>query len=849
VKIVVVGGGPAGLYLALLLRRADLSHRVTVLERNPADATYGWGVVFSDQTLGNLRAADPESYTRITERFAHWDDIDVHLRGTTITSGGHGFSGIARVELLRILQERAAELGVEMRFGIEIGDDRDLAALGLGDAELVVAADGINSRIRTRYADHFEPEVDLRSARYTWLGTTRLFDAFTFAFVENEHGVFQAHAYRFDGRHSAFIVECDEASWRAAGFDRMANDEAIRRCEAMFAPWLDGHPLISNAAHLPSIWLRFARVATRRWHHMEADVAPTVLIGDAAHTAHFSIGSGTKLALEDAISLAGSLAELQIASPQWQEDGTDRPGAPRSALGNALHTYQEERRTEALRLQNAARNSMEWFENVRRYIHLPPEQFAYSLLTRSQRVSHENLRLRDAAYLSGVERWFASVAERQAGKSEEERGRRNGGNDEDPRTSVADPKSSDDQGATSVDEVRADGGGSIPQSASRAPHSPPPMFTPFRLRGMTVVNRVVVAPMDMYCAEDGVPNPFHLVHLGSRALGGAGLLFTEMTCVSPDARITLGCTGMYTPEHAERWTEIVAFVHRWSHARICVQLGHSGRKGATRLMWEGMDEPLEEGGWEVLGPSPLPYGPRNQVPRTMTRDDMDRVREQFVRATEMAAGCGFDMLELHAAHGYLLSSFLTPLSNRREDEFGGSLENRLRFPLEVLRAMRAAWPEERPMGVRISATDWVDGGVDGAEAVAIARAFHEAGADIIHVSAGQTTPEAKPVYGRMFQTPFSDRIRNEAGIPTIAVGNITEADQINAIIAAGRADLCALARPHLSDPHWTLHAAAELGYAEQPWPVQYLAGKKQLERLAQRRREAEQLELLGTSAP
>jgi anthraniloyl-CoA monooxygenase len=772
VKIAVVGGGPAGLYFALLMKKADPRHEVVVLERNRPDDTFGWGVVFSDQTLGNLRDADPESYRAITDAFAHWDDIDVHVRGAVVRSGGHGFSGIARVELLRILQERAAALGVDLRFQADVAADADLAALVPGGADLVVAADGVNSAVRRRWQADFRPDLDQRSARYTWLGTTKRFEAFTFLFAENEHGVFQAHAYRFDDRRSAFIVECDLASWQAAGLDRADTDASIAYCETLFAPWLDGHRLESNARHLASPWLSFLRVSCERWHTAlpplpDGRVPRLALMGDAAHTAHFSIGSGTKLALEDAIALARILSEAG--------EGGD--------LEARLEAYQEARRTDALRLQNAARNSMEWFENVKRYIHLAPEQFAYSLLTRSQRVSHENLRVRDARYLSGVERWFAEASE-----------------------APADP-------------------------------APPPMFTPFRARGMTLPNRVVVSPMDMYSATDGTPNDFHLVHLGSRAMGGAGLVVTEMTCVSPDARITPGCTGMWRGEHARAWRRVTEFVHGWTPARICLQLGHAGRKGSVRVPWEGDDVPLAEGNWEVMGPSPVAHAPGMHVPREMTRADMDEVREQFVLAVRLAVEAGFDMLELHCAHGYLLSSFITPLANRRTDEYGGTLENRLRFPLEVFAAMRAAWPEDRPISVRISATDWVEGGLTGDDAVRVAQAFAGAGADLIHVSTGQTSPDARPVYGRMYQTPLSDRIRNEAGVPTIAVGNITEADQVNAIVTAGRADLCALARPHLADPAWTLHAAAQQGYAGQWWPVQYEQGRRQLERNLRKQQE------------
>ncbi len=756
-RIACIGGGPAGLYFALLMKKADPSHEVDVFERNRPDDTFGWGVVFSDQTLGNLAAADPQTHERIVDDFIHWDDIDIHFRGQILRSGGHGFCGIARKKLLSILQERARELGARLHFQREIATDEALR----GEYDAVVIADGANSAIRRLNAPEFGTELDERKCRYIWLGTRHLFDAFTFVFEETPAGWFQVHAYRFDRDTSTVIVECREETWQEAGLDRADAAESVAFCENLFGRYIGGERLISNASHLASPWIKFVRVSNRTWSRGNA-----VLLGDAAHTAHFSIGSGTKLAMEDAIALARALSED-------------------AALRDAFAAYEDERRVEVLKLQSAARNSMEWFEHVARYVRLPPTQFAYSLLTRSQRFGHENLRLRDAEFVKGVETWVQSSAPASNGEA---RGRR----------------------------------------------VIPPMFAPFRLREMELVNRIVVSPMAMYSADDGTPNDFYLVHLGARAQGGAGLVFTEMTNVARDARISPGCAGMYKDEHVPAWTRIVDFVHRYTHAKIALQLGHAGPKGSTQLGWEESDEPLREGNWPLIGPSPERYGPNNQVPREMTRADMDAVRDQFVQAARMGEACGFDMLELHCAHGYLLSSFITPLSNRRTDEYGGSLDNRLRYPLEVFRAMRVVWPQHKPMSVRISATDWVPGGITPEDAVPVARMFKDAGADLIDVSAGQTSREARPVYGRMFQTPFSDRIRNEIGIATMAVGNIFEADHVNSIIAAGRADLCALARPHLADPYWTLHAAAAQGYVEQAWPVQYLQGKTQLERILSR---------------
>jgi anthraniloyl-CoA monooxygenase len=725
--------------------------------------TFGWGVVFSDLTVDNITRNDPASAEIITREFAHWDDIDVHFRGETITSGGHGFIGIGRKRLLQILQDRARALGVSLHFNAEC----DPVDPRWRDYDLVIASDGSNSRFRDAAPEAFGVDVDVRTNKFVWLGTSKVFDAFTFAFEETEHGWIWAHAYRFAPDCSTFIVECSAATWQAFGFDRMSQQESIAACETLFAKYLDGHRLQSNATHLvgSAAWLNFRRIKCERWSS-----GNVILLGDAAHTAHFSIGSGTKLALEDAIKLAEVL---------------NRSGL---SLEAALDEYQAERSLEVLKLQNSARNSTEWFETLERYTHFEPLQFAYSLLTRSQRISHENLRLRDREWLETVERWFWKRA--------------------------------------------TDG---------RSSKAAPPMFAPLKLREMTVENRVVVSPMDMYSAVDGTPNDFHFVHYGERAIGGAGLVFTEMTCVSPEGRISPGCTGMWNSGHVAAWKRIVDFVHAQSKAKICLQLGHSGGKGSTGLGWEGSDLPLADGNWPLMAASSVQWSPVNQVPTPMTRSDMDMVRDQFVAAVRMGIEAGFDMIELHAAHGYLLSGFITPLQNKRTDEYGGSLENRLRFPIEVFAAMRAAWPSDRPMSVRISATDWAgENGITTEEAVLIGEAFAREGADLIDVSAGQTWAGQQPVYGRMFQTPLSDRIRNEGKLATMAVGNIYEPDHANSILAAGRADLVALARPHLVDPFWTLRAAAQLDYRDIAVPPQYLNGMSQLARNFARSPEATQ---------
>ncbi len=743
-RISCLGGGPAGLYFSILMKKAFPEAAITVFERNRADDTFGWGVVFSDETLGHFEDADPETYAAMRESFAYWTDIRTWVGGTWTRSTGHGFCGMARKRLLEIFHERARGLGVELRFEREITDER-----GLPPSDLVVACDGLNSAVRNRHAAHFRPTLDWRRCKFTWLGTTKPLEAFTFVFLETEWGLFQVHAYPFQPDLSTWIVECHEDVWKRAGLEHATEADTVAFCERIFEPFLDGHRLLANR----SIWRSFPTVRCERWSH-----GNVVLMGDSAHTAHFSIGSGTKLAMEDAIALVDA----------FRAHGT-------SDVPAVLAAYEEARKLDVLKLQHAAQTSLEWFEHSARYVHQHPLQFTFNLMTRSKRITYDNLRQRDPDLVRQVTDWWG------------------------PRNGL--------------------------DSAPGAP-VPPPVFAPIRLRELVIENRIAVSPMCQYSAVDGVPGEWHLVHLGSRAVGGAGLVMAEMTDVSVEGRITLGCTGMWNAEQMQAWKRIVEFVHGNSRARIGLQLAHAGRKGSCNLPWEG-DDPLRDArAWQTLGPSADPFGPGWPAPKAMDAADRARVRDAFVAATRLAEQAGFDLVELHMAHGYLLSSFLSPLSNRRTDELGGSLANRMRWPLEVFEAVRAAWPKHKPVSVRVSATDWLDDrGWTIEDTLALARELKARGCDLIDVSSAGNSPESKPVYGRMYQVPFAERIRQEVGIPVMAVGGIQGFDHANTILAAGRADLCAMARPHLVDPYIALHAAVEYGVDVPGWPRQYLPAK------------------------
>jgi anthraniloyl-CoA monooxygenase len=742
--IVCVGGGPGSLYFALLMKRADSRHRIRVIERNQADDTFGFGVVFSDATMAGIADADSEAYACIARHLVHWDDIDIHYRGEVLRSTGHGFSGMSRHTLLDVLQGQARVSGVELSFESEVASLDQFA-----DADLIVGGDGVNSTVRGLVATGIQTTVDIRPNRFVWLGTAKPFPAFTFYFKRDDHGLWRVHAYQYGPERSTFIVECRDETWRSAGLDKASEEETRLFLERLFAEELEGHALITNR----SIWRQFPTIQTRPW-----SAGRVVLIGDAAHTAHFSVGSGTRLAMEDAVALRTAIvSSIDSAEPSIPE---------------ALKAYEQARRPQVESLQRAAQASLEWFEDTERYVCQAPLQFAFTLLTRSLRITHEDLRARDPQFLARVDAAVAEEAAEQTG--------------------------SNTVGLT-----------------------PPPMFTPFRIRDLIIPNRVVVSPMCQYVAADGNVADWHLVHLGSRAIGGAGLVMAEMTDVSAEGRISPWCAGLYDPQHAEAWKRVVDFVHRESQAKIGIQLGHAGRKGATQRLWEGDNEPLAEGGWPLVSASPIPYfNDRSPVPREMTAADMRQAIDDFASATALADEAGFDLLEVHMAHGYLLASFISPLTNKRTDDYGGTLENRMRFPLAVFDACRQAWPAHKPMSVRISAVDWVPGGMSPADAAAVATMLKAHGCDIIDVSAGQTVPDQQPVYGRLFQTPFSDRIRHEVGIATMAVGNISSYMDANTIIAAGRADLCVLARAHLFDPYWTRHAAWMLKYPL-PWPDPY----------------------------
>jgi len=758
-KITIIGGGPGGLYFALLVKKEWPEYDITVYERNRPDDTFGFGVVFSDETLDIFRNYDAASYEAIRRNFAYWDDVEISFQGRKFRCGGNGFAGCSRKSLLMLLQKRCRQLGVKLIFEYEFEPDQ-LGREPFASSDLIVAADGLNSKVREAYRDHFGTSVDIRQNYFCWLGSTREFDAFNYLFCKTKHGVLVAHCYQYEKRSSTWVIEVPPNTWLGLGFDRLDDQsgEHIPLLQAIFADELAGHELLENR----SLWRRFPTIKNDTW--VKGNL---VLLGDAKATAHYSIGSGTKLAMEDAISLLEALRSAD-------------------SLAEATAIYDTDRRDQVSITQHTADVSLQWFEAMERHWRLDPEQFAFGVMSRSKQLTYEELLVRDASFVKPIHRWF-------------------------------------------INQVRCQG--------FEVADDTPPLFTPFRLRDMVVENRVVVSPMAQYSAVDGRPTEWHLVHLGSRAIGGAGLVFVEMTAPSADGRISPRCTGLWNEEQCLAWEQIVNFVHENSRAKICMQLGHAGRKGSTQLGWQDENHPLPQDNWPIYSASAIQYYPDSQVPRELSRADMDRLVSEFVRSTRYAMAAGFDMLELHMAHGYLLASFISPLTNKRTDEYGGPVENRIRFPLEIFRACRQVWPDHKPMSVRLSAADWAPGGLPGDDLVTFTCCLKESGADLIDVSTGQTVPHQKPVYGRMYQTPFADKVRLEVGIATMAVGAITTPDQVNTILLQGRADLVALARTHLTDPYFTLHAAAHYDYRPQHWPNQYLTGKRQAFRLAEKERE------------
>lgn len=713
-KIVILGGGPGGLYCGLLMKKANPAHQITVVERNPPDATFGWGIVFSDRTLASLREADYRSFKEITDHFVIWDAIDVRYRNEVIRSGGHVFAGISRKVLLQILQRRCSDVGVELKFHSDLTDLRSLKGY-----DLLIASDGVNSLVRKTHAKVFQPDLAVGKSKFVWLGAARPFDSFTYIFEENEHGLFQVHAYTFDGATSTFIVECTKQAWLNAGLDQASEADTIAYCEKVFATSLRGHALLSNR----SLWLDFITVRNKTWRHENI-----VLLGDAAHTAYFGIGSGTKMAMEDSIALANAFER-------------------HSEIDAALSSYELERRPVIESLQKAADESRTYFEDTQRYLHFDPMQFAFRLLTRSGRVTYDNLRIRDPQYMESVDRWYWK---RQ-----------------------------------------------VLDAPCTTPFLvvPTPMLSPFRLRELTVPNRAALSVTSSGKASDGMPDEHHRDQLVRRAQSGAGLVITEVVAVSPEGRITPGCAGIYLEEHGSAWKQIVDEIHARSSAKVAIQLGHAGRRGSARPRWEGLDRPLREGNWPLLSASPIPYSSRNQTPAEMDGAAVARVRQEFVQAAQRAREAGFDLLQLEFAHGYLLASFLSPLTNERKDCYGGSLENRMRLPLEIFDDVRAVWPKERPIAVAISATDWAKNGFAVDDAVLVAGALKNHGCDMVTVFAGQTVIDEEPQFGAGSLTAFSDRVRNEAHVPAMTAEHLTNTDQVNTIIAAGRADLCIMDLP------------------------------------------------------
>ena len=718
-SIAVIGGGPGGLYFSILTKKAFPDCQIDVYERNKADDSFGFGVVFSDETLSEFLTRDPKSYDLIRKHFAYWDDLDVARDGEIVRISGNGFCGCSRKTLLQLLQQRCLEEGVNLHFEHAIEDVSTLKA------DYIVACDGINSAIRTQFASDFGTKTELKKNKFVWLGSTKPLDAFTYFFRTTEFGPFVAHSYQYQEGMSTWIFECSEETWENAGFETTNEEATISKISSIFKEELDGHGLISNRSH----WRQFPAITNEKWHKDNI-----VLLGDSKATAHYSIGSGTKLAMECAISLSDAIVKF----------GTNKEAA--------FAEYENLRRNRVEMIQYAANVSLDWFENMDRYIDFDFNQFAFGVMTRSKKVTFENLAIRDASFPEKVLTEFNI-------------------NNKIPNVKT------------------------------------PAAFNPFYIKNLKLENRIVMAPMGQYQAENGLPNSWHFSHYTQRALGGLGLIITEMTAISQSGRITLGCTGIYDENQVLEWKKINNFIHENSACKVAIQLGHSGRKGSVKKPWE-TEKLADSQQWELISASPIPFAENGIVPKNMTVTDMDLIVKQFENAAQNAEEANFDMIELQAHHGFLLASFLSPLTNNRTDEFGGTISNRLKFPLKVFKAIRTIFPAEKPIAVRISATDWTENGISQQDVLTIAEAFKGAGADIINVSTGNTVSNQQPQTGRMWQTPFSDLIRNTVHIPTITAGSITDVDQINTIILNGKADLVALGKPLLLNPYFVRNAQA-----------------------------------------